>query len=52
MSCCWWFYWNGANSNNKGVHAGIDFLPWWLNEVSWQDQIAGTRSLDVFDIHA
>ena len=52
VSCCWWFYWNGANSNDKGVHAGIDFLPWWLNEVSWQDQIAGTRSLDVFDIHA
>ena len=52
VSCCWWFYWNGANSNDKGTHAGIDFLPWWLNEVSWQDQVAGTRSLDVFDVHA
>jgi glycosyl hydrolase family 44/fibronectin type III domain protein len=52
VSCCWWFYWNGQNNNDKGVHAGIDFLPWWLNEVYWQDQIAGTRSLDVFDIHA
>ena len=31
---------------------GNDFLPWWLNEVYWQDQVAGTRSLDVFDIHA
>ncbi|HZW93917.1 MAG TPA: glycoside hydrolase family 44 protein [Candidatus Eremiobacteraceae bacterium] len=52
VSCCWWFYWNGQNNNDKGAHAGIDFLPWWLNEVYWQDQIAGTRSLDVFDIHA
>jgi hypothetical protein len=52
VSCCWWFYWNGQNNNDKGVHAGIDFLSWWLNEVYWQDQIAGTRSLDVFDIHA
>ena len=52
VSCCWWFYWNGANSNDKGTHAGIDFLPWWLNEIYWQDQISGARSLDVFDIHA
>src|SRR5271155_1791606 len=52
VSCCWWFYWNGQNNNDKGAHAGIDFLPWWLNEVYWQDQMAGTRSLDVFDIHA
>jgi fibronectin type 3 domain-containing protein len=52
VSCCWWFYWNGANNNDKGAHAGVDFLPWWLNEVYWSDQIAGTRSVDVFDIHA
>ena len=52
VSCCWWFYWNGANGNDKGAHAGIDFLPWWLNEIYWQDQIAGARSLDIFDIHA
>jgi len=52
VSCCWWFYWNGANNNDKGAHAGVDFLPWWLNEVYWQDQISGTRSVDVFDIHA
>jgi len=52
VSCCWWFYWNGQNNNDKGAHAGIDFLPWWLNEVYWQDQIAGTRSVEVFDIHA
>jgi len=52
VSCCWWFYWNGANNNDKGAHAGNDFLPWWLNEVYWQDKVEGTRSLDVFDIHA
>jgi hypothetical protein len=52
VSCCWWFYWNGANNNDKGVHAGVDFLPWWLNEVYWRDHLAGTRSVDVFDIHA
>ncbi|MFZ0312310.1 MAG: glycoside hydrolase family 44 protein [Candidatus Korobacteraceae bacterium] len=52
VSCCWWFYWNGANNNDKGAHAGNDFLPWWLNEVYWQDQLAGTRSVDIFDIHA
>jgi hypothetical protein len=52
VSCCWWFYWNGANNNDKGAHSGVDFLPWWLNEVYWRDQLAGTRSVDVFDIHA
>jgi len=52
ITCCWWFYWNGANSADKPAHAGNDFLPWWLNEVFWQDQVAGTRSLDVFDLHA
>jgi hypothetical protein len=52
ITCCWWFYWNGANNNDKPAHAGMDFLPWWLNEVYWQDQIAGTRSVDVFDLHA
>ncbi len=52
VSCCWWFYWNGANGSDKDAHGGVDFLPWWLNEVYWQDQIAGARSLDIFDIHA
>jgi hypothetical protein len=52
VSCCWWLYWNGANSNDKTAHAGVDFLPWWLNQIYWQDQISGARSLDVFDIHA
>ncbi|MGB9254665.1 MAG: glycoside hydrolase family 44 protein [Candidatus Korobacteraceae bacterium] len=54
VSCCWWFYWNGANNNDKGAHAGVDLLPWWLNEVYWQDKLAvpQQRSVDVFDIHA
>ncbi len=52
VTCCWWFYWNGANNNDKGAHAGNDFIPWWLNEVYWQDKVAGTRSVDIFDIHA
>jgi Glycoside hydrolase family 44 len=52
VSCCWWFYWNGANNNDKGAHAGVDLLPWWLNEVYWQDKIAETRSVDVLDVHA
>ena len=52
VSCCWWFYWNGANGNDKGAHAGVDLLPWWLNEVYWQDKVAGQRSVDVFDVHA
>src|SRR5579863_9198782 len=52
VSCCWWFYWNGANNTDKGAHAGIELLPWWLNEIYWQDKISGKRSVDVFDIHA
>jgi len=50
--CCWWFYWNGANGNDKAAHGGVDFLPWWLNQIKWMDQINGARTLDVFDIHA
>jgi glycosyl hydrolase family 44 len=52
VSCCWWFYWNGADGNDKGAHAGVDLLPWWLNEVYWEDKVAGLRSVDVFDVHA
>ncbi len=50
--CCWWFYWNGANGADKGNHGGVDFLPWWLNQVYWIDKIGGARTLDVYDIHA
>jgi hypothetical protein len=52
ITCCWWFYWNGANSSDKPAHAGQDFLPWWVNEVYWRDQIKNTRSVEVLDVHA
>lgn len=52
VSCCWWFYWNGADGNDKGAHAGVDLLPWWMNEVYWSDKVAKTRSVDVLDVHA
>ena len=52
VSCCWWFYWNGANGGDKGAHAGVDLLPWWLNEVYWEDKRDGVRSVDVLDVHA
>ncbi len=52
VGCCWWYYWNSAANNDKSIHGGVDFVPWWLNEIAWQDQIDHTRSLDVFDIHA
>jgi hypothetical protein len=53
ITCCWNFYWSaGGDGDNREAHAGIDFLPWWLNHVYWEDQIHGSRSLDVFDLHA
>jgi hypothetical protein len=53
VSCCWWFYWNvGPSGDDKTAHGGVDFLPWWLNQIYWLDQIHGARTLDVFDIHA
>ncbi len=48
----WWFYWNGANGNDKDDHGGLDFLPWLLNEIWYNDQVKGSRSFDVFDVHA
>jgi len=52
VSCCWWFYWNGANGSDKGAHAGVDLVPWWLNEIYWEDKRDKTRSVDVLDVHA
>jgi Glycoside hydrolase family 44 len=48
----WWFYWNGANNNDKAAHGGQDFLPWLVNEILFNDVVQGTRSFDVFDVHA
>ena len=49
----WWFYWNASNTttDSKSSHANLDFLPWWLNQIYWLDQINGTRTLDVLDVH-
>jgi hypothetical protein len=52
VSCCWYFYWAPANGTDRADHGGVDFLPWWLNQVKWMDTINGARTLDVFDIHA
>jgi hypothetical protein len=53
VSCCWYYYWRSATGNSDTTsHGGVDFLPWWLNQVAWSDAISGTRTLDVFDIHA
>ena len=53
VSCCWFYYWRSATgSSDTSSHGGVDFLPWWLNEVYWRDKIAGKQSLESFDIHA
>ena len=53
VSCCWYYYRNlPSTTDNKSNHAGIDFLPWWLNEIYWRDQISGKRSLEQLDVHA
>ena len=53
VSCCWYFYWrSAAGGGDTNSHGGVDFLPYWINEVAWSDAIAGNRSLDIFDIHA
>ncbi len=53
VTCCWNFLWSaGPAGDDKNAHAGIDYLPWWLNQVYWLDQINGARTLDVVDIHA
>src|ERR1017187_5280139 len=53
ITCCWNYLWSaGPSGDDKNAHAGIDFAPWWLNQIYWLDQINGARTLDVFDIHA
>ena len=53
IPCCWNYLWTaGPSGDDKNAHAGIDYVPWWLNQINWQDQINGGRTLDVFDIHA
>ncbi len=53
ITCCWNYLWTaGPSGDDKNAHAGIDYVPWWLNQVNWLDQVNGARTLDVFDIHA
>ena len=53
VTCCWNYLWTaGPERDDKKAHAGIDFLPWWLNRIYWRDLIRGERTLDVVDIHA
>jgi hypothetical protein len=53
ITCCWNYLWTaGPTGDDKNAHAGIDYAPWWLNQINWLDQINGSRTLDVFDIHA
>ncbi len=53
VSCCWYFYWRSATgAGDTSSHGGVDFIPWWVNEVAWADAVSGKRSLDVMDIHA
>jgi hypothetical protein len=53
ITCCWNYLWTaGPSGDDKNAHAGIDYAPWWLNQINWLDQINGARTLDVFDIHA
>jgi len=53
ITCCWNFLWSaGPSGDDKNAHAGIDYVPWWLNQVYWLDQINGARTLDVFDVHS
>ena len=53
ITCCWNYLWTaGSSGDDKNAHAGIDYVPWWLNQINWLDEINGRRTLDVFDIHA
>lgn len=51
-SCCWWFYWNSmAGDADKVAHGGVDFLPWFLQQMQRYEAEKGQRLLDVLDIH-
>ena len=53
VTCCWNYLWTaGPSGDDKYAHAGVDYLPWWLNQIYWLDRINGARTLDVVDIHA
>lgn len=52
ISCCWWYYWNSmAGEADKQAHGGIDFLPWFLQQMAGYEARTGKRLLDVLDVH-
>lgn len=52
VTCCWFFYWNSAAGRaDKLMHGNEDFLPWFLDQMRAHDADAGTRHLDVLDVH-
>lgn len=52
VSSGWWFFWNTqAGFADKAAHGDQDFLPWFLDQVRSHDLGAGTKSLDLLDIH-
>jgi hypothetical protein len=49
----WYFYWNDTSYGaDKTSHANLDYNPWLLNEIYWNDETNGTRSMDWYDLHA
>jgi hypothetical protein len=36
---------------DRRAHGDMPFLPWWLDQVRQNDELYGTRSLDVLDVH-
>ncbi len=53
ITCAQWFYWNSAaGRDDKAAHDGVDFFPWWLGAIASDDKKRGSRTLDMFDIHA
>ncbi|KAF9269904.1 hypothetical protein L218DRAFT_1071416 [Marasmius fiardii PR-910] len=51
-TCAWWFYWTSAVGwNDTTAHGNVDFLPWFLQQMSQHDKTTRTRLLDYLDIH-
>jgi hypothetical protein len=49
----WYFYWNDTSFGaDKTAHANLDYNPWLLNEIYWNDLTNGTRTMDWYDLHA
>jgi hypothetical protein len=42
---------NFLTNADRQAHGGMPLLPWWLDQVRKHDEQAGSRSLDVLDVH-